>query len=56
MKIFIIEDEKELDQSIADYLRVENYHCEFATTFSEALAKTNDTYRINFLQTGLFFL
>lgn len=41
MKILIIEDEKELAQSIADYLRVENYYCEFATTFIEALAKIN---------------
>lgn len=41
MKILIIEDETELAQSIADYLRVENYHCEFAVTFSEALAKIN---------------
>ncbi len=41
MKILIIEDEKELAQSIADYLRVENYHCEFATSFLEALAKIN---------------
>ncbi len=41
MKILIIEDEKELAQSIADYLRVENYYCEFGTTFIEALAKIN---------------
>lgn len=41
MKILLIEDEKELAQSIADYLTVENYHCEFASTFSEALAKIN---------------
>ncbi|GAC1597126.1 MAG: hypothetical protein NVS3B19_19510 [Ginsengibacter sp.] len=41
MKILIIEDEKELSDSIAAYLEEENYLCEFAATFKEALDKTN---------------
>ncbi len=43
MKILIIEDEKELVQSIADYLKAESYLCEFAHTFKEALEKI-ETY------------
>lgn len=39
MKILIIEDEKELAQSIAEYLSVENYLCFFATNFREAIDK-----------------
>jgi DNA-binding response OmpR family regulator len=39
MKILIIEDEMELANSIADYLKSENYLCEFAITFSEAIEK-----------------
>lgn len=39
MKILIIEDEKELAQSMADYLYGENYLCEFAASFDEALDK-----------------
>lgn len=39
MKILIIEDETELANSIADYLKSENYLCEFATTFKEAIEK-----------------
>ncbi|WEK18792.1 MAG: response regulator transcription factor [Candidatus Pedobacter colombiensis] len=39
MKILIIEDERELAQSIADYLSEENYLCEFAATYQEALEK-----------------
>jgi DNA-binding response OmpR family regulator len=39
MKILIIEDETELAKDIANYLSEENYLCEFATTFKEALAK-----------------
>lgn len=39
MKILIVEDEQELAQSIAEYLSEENYLCEFATTFSQALDK-----------------
>lgn len=39
MKILIIEDEKELAKSIGTYLSDENYLCEFAPTFSEAIDK-----------------
>lgn len=40
MKILIIEDEAALAESIASYLKQENYVCEFASTFAEAMAKT----------------
>jgi len=43
MKILIIEDEKELGRDIAKYLEEENYLCEFASTFKEALEKI-ETY------------
>lgn len=39
MKILIIEDETELAKSIAEYLSEENYLCEFAETFYEAMYK-----------------
>ncbi|WP_343608611.1 response regulator transcription factor [Chryseobacterium oranimense] len=39
MKILIIEDEKELAKSISEYLSGENYLCEFAGTFGEAMDK-----------------
>lgn len=39
MKILIIEDEKELVKSIAQFLRQEGYVCEIAHTASEALEK-----------------
>jgi DNA-binding response OmpR family regulator len=39
MKILIIEDEPELAQSIADYLSDENYLCELAGTYQQALVK-----------------
>lgn len=39
MKILIIEDEAELAHNIADYLTTENYLCEYAATFSQALDK-----------------
>ncbi len=39
MKILIIEDEKELAFSISEYLKTENYRCEFAFTFAEAFSK-----------------
>ena len=39
MKILIIEDETELAKSIAAYLAGENYLCEFASTFKEAMYK-----------------
>lgn len=45
MKILIIEDEQELAKSIAEYLSEENYLCEFATSFNQALDKiTNYHY------------
>ncbi|MDB5199114.1 MAG: two-component system response regulator [Chitinophagaceae bacterium] len=40
MKILIIEDEKELSESIATYLKGEDYICEVASTFNKALEKT----------------
>lgn len=39
MKVLIIEDEKQLAQSIADYLKGEDYLCELAVSFREALDK-----------------
>lgn len=39
MKILIIEDEKELAKSIAEYLSTENYLCEKTSTFHEAMYK-----------------
>jgi len=39
MKVLIIEDETELSKSIAEYLSEENYLCEFAATFQEAMHK-----------------
>ena len=39
MKLLIIEDETELAKSISEYLSEENYLCEFASTFSEAMRK-----------------
>lgn len=39
MKILVIEDEKELAQSIGAYLSDENYLCEFAASSGEALEK-----------------
>ncbi|MEA1847573.1 response regulator transcription factor [Chryseobacterium sp. MHB01] len=44
MKILIIEDEIDLSKSIAEYLSEENYLCEFATTYVQALEKIN-TYQ-----------
>jgi DNA-binding response OmpR family regulator len=43
MKILIIEDEKELVQSIRDYLKAESYLCEVAFTYGEAIEKI-DSY------------
>src|SRR5690242_3204158 len=40
MKILIIEDEQELARSIASYLSGENYLCEFASSYPEAISKT----------------
>lgn len=39
MKLLIIEDETELAKSISEYLSEENYLCEFASTYHEAMAK-----------------
>jgi DNA-binding response OmpR family regulator len=39
MKVLIIEDEKVLGESIVAYLRGEDYLCELAETFSQALEK-----------------
>ncbi|WP_321519700.1 response regulator transcription factor [uncultured Bacteroides sp.] len=39
MKVLIIEDERELSQGIATYLTAENYLCEQAFTFGEAMEK-----------------
>lgn len=39
MKILIVEDEAELAKSISEYLSMENYLCENAVTFSEAMTK-----------------
>lgn len=41
MKILIIEDEKELSNSIAAYLKSEDYVCEVAADFNKALEKTD---------------
>jgi DNA-binding response OmpR family regulator len=43
MKILVIEDEATLGQSIGTYLSDENYLCEFAATFEEAIYKV-ETY------------
>jgi DNA-binding response OmpR family regulator len=40
MKILIIEDEKELSDSIVAYLRAETYTCEVADSFKTAMEKT----------------
>lgn len=39
MKILVVEDEPELSQSIGEYLADEQYHCEFAASYAEALEK-----------------
>ena len=41
MKLLIIEDERELSGSIAAFLNSENYLCEQAFTFGEAMEKVN---------------
>lgn len=41
MKVLIIEDEKDLAKSISEYLSEENYLCEFASTFQQAMDKIN---------------
>lgn len=39
MKLLIIEDEHDLSQSIADFLKSEDYLCEQAFNYQEALMK-----------------
>lgn len=39
MKILIVEDETELSKSISEYLSGENYLCEIAETYAEAINK-----------------
>ncbi|PWN67146.1 response regulator transcription factor [Chryseobacterium oncorhynchi] len=39
MKILIVEDETELSKSISEYLSGENYLCEIAETYTEAINK-----------------
>ncbi|MCX8534079.1 response regulator transcription factor [Chryseobacterium luquanense] len=41
MKVLIIEDERDLAKSISEYLSEENYLCEFASTFCQAMDKIN---------------
>jgi DNA-binding response OmpR family regulator len=41
VKILIVEDEKELALNMAEYLNKEDYRCEFAENFQQALDKTN---------------
>lgn len=40
MKILIIEDEKALSESIATYLKAQDYICETAADYSTAAEKT----------------
>jgi len=46
MKILIIEDEKELAQSMVEYLSAENYLCELALTFKEAMNKVEKSFGV----------
>ena len=39
MKILIVEDEKALGESIAEYLSKQDYHCDMAFTFHDAIDK-----------------
>lgn len=41
MKILIVEDEQELARNISAYLTGESYVCEIATSYYEAIAKTD---------------
>jgi len=41
MNILLIEDEKDLSQSIVDYLTRENFHCEAVTSLDKASEKIN---------------
>ena len=39
MKLLVIEDGKQLAESIVEYLNREGYHCEIATKLEDALEK-----------------
>lgn len=39
MKILIVEDEKALSESIAEYLKKQDYHCDIAINFHDAIDK-----------------
>ena len=41
MKILIVEDQKELSDTIAEYLKSEHYHCERAFSFFQASEKVH---------------
>ena len=41
MKVLIVEDEKELAESVSTYLKTQGYACELATDFKTALEKTD---------------
>lgn len=43
MKILIVEDEKALSESIAEYLEKQDYHCDIAVNFLEAIDKIEDS-------------
>lgn len=43
MKILIVEDEKALSESIAEYLEKQDYHCDVAVNFHDAIVKIEDS-------------
>ena len=43
MKILIVEDEKALSESIAEYLEKQDYHCDLAVNFHEAIDKIEES-------------
>lgn len=43
MKILIIEDEKALSESIAEYLSKQDYHCDTASNFHDGIDKIEDS-------------
>lgn len=54
MKLLIVEDEKELSDSIVSYLRTANYICEVASRFNDAIARIeNYEYDCIVLDIGL---
>jgi len=42
LKILIVEDENALSESIAEYLEKQDYHCDIAVNFQEAIGKIED--------------